>query len=63
MIDKNEDDVWQLGNVALWAEQDSSIQLKAVTGQGDPVELSPNEARRVAHTLLAFAEKADSPTG
>lgn len=32
-------------------------------GTGDPVELSPDEARRVAYTLLAFAEKADGPTG
>jgi hypothetical protein len=53
-------DLWQLGDVSLWVEQDSSIQLKAMTRQGDPVELSPDEARRVAHTLLAFAERADS---
>jgi hypothetical protein len=59
MTDVNED-LWELGDVSLWIEQDSSIQLKAMTGQGDPVELSPDEARRVAHTLLAFAERADS---
>jgi hypothetical protein len=53
-------DLWQLGDVSLWVEQDSSIQLKAMTRQGDPVELSPDEARRVAQTLLAFAERADS---
>jgi hypothetical protein len=59
MIDTNEGGVWQLGDVSLWVEQHSSIQLKAMTGQGDPVELSPDEARRVAHTLLEFAERAD----
>jgi hypothetical protein len=60
MIDTNNGSAWQLGNVTLWVEQDSSIQLKAVTGQGDPVELSPDEARRVAQTLLAFAERAEA---
>jgi hypothetical protein len=59
MTDTNEGGIWQLGDVTLWVEQDSSIQLKAIAGQGDPVELSPDEARRVAHTLIAFAESAD----
>jgi hypothetical protein len=63
MTDVNESGIWRLGNVTLWVEQDSSIQLKAMTEQGDPVELSPAEARRVAHTLLGFAQRADGKTG
>jgi hypothetical protein len=59
MIDTTEGAIWRLGSVTLWVEQDSSIQLKATTGQGDPVELSPDEAREVAHALLSFAERAD----
>jgi hypothetical protein len=53
------DDLWQLGDVSLWVEQDSSIQIKAITDHGDPVELSPDEARRVADKLLALADRAD----
>jgi hypothetical protein len=56
-------ELWQPGDVTLWVEQDSSIQLRAITGQGDPVELSPDEAGRVAHTLLACAERADNRAG
>jgi hypothetical protein len=52
-------DLWRLGDVVLWVEQQSSVQLKAVTRYGDPVELSPDEARRVAQVLLEYADKAE----
>ena len=42
---RTNDDLWQLGDVSLWVEQDSSIQIKAITDHGDPVELSPDEVR------------------
>lgn len=60
LMTRTDDNLWQLGDVSLWVEQDSSIQIKAITGHGDPVELSPDEARRVADKLLAFADRADS---
>jgi hypothetical protein len=56
-------DLWRLGDIALWVEQESSLQLKAVTGLGDPVELSPDEAKRLAQALLEYAEKADLEEG
>jgi len=43
-------------DVCCWLEQDSSIMLKAVTGFGDPVELTADEARAVATALLTLAE-------
>jgi hypothetical protein len=58
-LTSEDSDLWRLGDVALWVEQGSSIQLKAVTGFGDPVELSTDEARQVAQALLQHADRAD----
>lgn len=43
----------------LWLEQESSVQLKAVTRSGDPVELAPHEVRRLVDALLGMAEELE----
>jgi len=43
------------GDVYFWTEQNSSIMLKALTQRGDPVELSAQEARKIAEALLNAA--------
>jgi hypothetical protein len=45
------------GEVTLWIEQGTSIQLKAVTPHGDPVELSADEAEELGRLLLQLAEQ------
>jgi hypothetical protein len=54
------DRLHNVGDVAEWLEQESSIQIKAVTSFGDPVELNSEEARRLAALLLTLAEQADA---
>ena len=44
-------------DVYCWAEQRSSVMLKAVTKFGDPVELTADEARTVAAVLLRLADR------
>jgi hypothetical protein len=58
----NQDEVTPKGleDVRIWLEQESSVHLRAVTPHGDPVELSPDEARRLASILLALADQADA---
>ncbi len=45
------------GDASCWLEQQSSVMLKAVTRQGDPVELDKSEAIELAHALLRAAER------
>jgi hypothetical protein len=40
---------------------DNVIMLKAVATGGDPVEMTEDEARRLAHWLLSWAERLDVP--
>jgi hypothetical protein len=47
------------GDAYCWAEQESSVMLKAITKHGDPVELTKEEAVGLAHALLKAAEKID----
>ncbi len=47
------------GEVTLWLEQGTSVHLRAVTKQGDPVELSVEEAKELAIELLRLAEVAE----
>jgi len=48
------------GNVYMWIEQESSIMLKAAIKEfNDPVELTAEEARTIAYSLLTLAEKMD----
>jgi hypothetical protein len=51
--------VHRVNDVVLWLEQESSVHIKAVTPQNDPVELSPAEARRLGELLIRLAEEAD----
>jgi len=48
------------GEVRLWIEQESSIHLKAVTQNGDPVELTEVEAEELGRTLIEMARALDS---
>ncbi|MBL7685900.1 MAG: hypothetical protein JNK65_07710 [Deltaproteobacteria bacterium] len=50
-------DFYQYDEVSAWIEQESSIHLKAVTKEGDPIELSAVEAEELASVLLAFSKK------
>jgi hypothetical protein len=42
------------GEVRAWIEQ-GAIHMKVVTTSGDPVELTSNEARRLAENLVRLA--------
>ena len=44
------DGLWEFseGEVVFWIEDGSSIHIKTITGSGDPVELTTNEARKLA---------------
>jgi hypothetical protein len=46
-------------DVYCWAEQQSSVMLKAVTQHGDPVELTATEARKLAKVLLRLADEVE----
>ncbi len=39
----------------FWIEANSSIMLKAVTQEGDPVDLGAKEASRISEALLKAA--------
>ena len=45
------------GEAYCWAEQQSSVMLKAVTTFGDPVELTKEEAIELANALLRASEQ------
>ncbi len=56
MSDKNPDVIqFSQGEVYLWPEQGSSIMIKAITKSGDPVELEPEEAKKLGETLIRLA--------
>jgi len=60
-MNKNPDGLVNLsdGDVYLWVEAESSVMLKAITKHGDPVELSAEEAKELAATLLKMAAKIE----
>jgi hypothetical protein len=47
-------------DVCAWLEQESSVMLKAVTRDGDPVELTAQEARAVADALIELAGRLEA---
>ena len=51
--------VYEVGEVYLWVEQESSIHIKAVTEYGDPVELTEEEARQLAEILRKLAKEIE----
>jgi hypothetical protein len=53
---------WELdgGEVSSWViGEETALFLKAVKREGDPVELSAQEARKIATVLLKFADIVD----
>ena len=56
----DDDGVYTIDDVVVWLEQESSVHIKAVTRTGDPVELSPRYARRLADILSRLADRADA---
>ena len=56
---QNDDDIFQLDHDAGCWIQDGSIHMKVVTGYGDPVELTADEARLLAAALKAIADRLD----
>jgi hypothetical protein len=58
-MDQEAQELYEVDDVYLWLEQESSVHIKAVTSHGDPVELSPMEARRLAEILTKLADAAD----
>ncbi len=49
--DGTNENYFELDDIRTWIEQENSIQIKAVTGHGDPVELSADEARDLGMVL------------
>jgi hypothetical protein len=47
-------------DVKLWLDPDGGITLKAVTKEGDPVELSASQAHLLAKALEELAEADDA---
>ena len=45
------------GDVRFWIELGASIHLKAADFHGDPVELTAEEAKRIAMKLLEAADR------
>ena len=49
---------WQVDDdVRLWLDPSGGITLKAVTADGDPVELSSRQARDLAAALIEVANR------
>ena len=46
------------GRVRLWIEQES-LHLIAVDSHGDPVEISTDDAIKLANSLMAFVKLID----
>jgi hypothetical protein len=44
-------------DVRVWLDPGGGITIKAVTPEGDPVELSAVQARRLAQALIGLAEQ------
>jgi hypothetical protein len=51
-------DSWRVDHdVHLWLDPEGGITLKAVTPEGDPVELSSAQARSLAAALIEAADR------
>jgi len=50
-------DIHHVGEAYAWIEQDSSIHLKAASQDGDPVEMTAEEARELGRVLLGLADR------
>jgi hypothetical protein len=47
-------------DVAVWLDPGGGITIKAVTAEGDPVELSATQARQLAAALVELADRDDA---
>jgi hypothetical protein len=47
-------------DVAVWFDAGGGITIKAVTPEGDPVELSSTQARQLARALVDLADRDDA---
>jgi hypothetical protein len=47
-------------DVAVWLDPGGGITIKAVTPEGDPVELSTTQARQLAEALVGLADRDDA---
>jgi hypothetical protein len=54
------DDVDVDDDVQVWLDPGGGITLKAVTADGDPVELSAAQARQLAERLADLASQDDA---
>lgn len=46
-------------NVTVWLDNGGGITIRAVTPEGDPVELSSRRARQLADALVDLADRDD----
>jgi hypothetical protein len=53
-------EVIRIDDAAVWLDTGGGITIKAVTPEGDPVELSSTQARRLAEALLDLAHRDDA---
>jgi transposase-like protein len=51
---------WRVDDAKLWIEPGGGVTLKAVTAEGDPIELTANQARELAAALLETAAVDDA---
>jgi hypothetical protein len=47
-------------DVRIWLDPGGGITIKAVTPEGDPVELSSTQARQLAQALSELAEQDEA---
>ena len=51
---------FKVDDFSAWVDE-ASIQIKAVTGVGDPVDLSTEEVREIIAGLSRLLEEVDGP--
>jgi len=56
-----EESYWESkdGEIRIWIEQNHSICLKVITKEGDPVEITGDEALKLAKILEDFGNKVN----
>jgi hypothetical protein len=55
------EDSWQVDDdVLLWLDPVGGVTLKAVTVEGDPVEISSKQARDLAAALIEASERDEA---
>ncbi|WLI89472.1 hypothetical protein Q4S45_22720 [Massilia sp. R2A-15] len=51
------DNLYESDDFAMWVENESSVQMKAVTQQGDPVEFSFDEIENIIAILTKWVQR------